>query len=83
MGAGRKRGGMSAIGALEPVRGAGAGAGGVFRPLSAEDEEQQPAEIESLCMNCYRHVSARGGEGLRGGGRFVGGCAVSWPPRTC
>ncbi|XP_014464340.1 zinc finger protein ZPR1 [Alligator mississippiensis] len=50
---------MSAIGALEPVRGAGAGAGGVFRPLSAEDEEQQPAEIESLCMNCYRHGVTR------------------------
>ncbi|XP_074832967.1 zinc finger protein ZPR1 isoform X1 [Carettochelys insculpta] len=39
---------MSAIGELEPVRGEP-----VFRPLSAEDEEQQPAEIESLCMNCY------------------------------
>ncbi|XP_054580868.1 zinc finger protein ZPR1 [Eptesicus fuscus] len=26
----------------------------VFRPLSAEDEGQQPTEIESLCMNCYR-----------------------------
>ncbi|PNJ75846.1 ZPR1 isoform 6, partial [Pongo abelii] len=24
-----------------------------FRPISAEDEEQQPTEIESLCMNCY------------------------------
>ncbi|XP_014323809.1 zinc finger protein ZPR1 isoform X2 [Myotis lucifugus] len=26
----------------------------VFRPFSAEDEGQQPTEIESLCMNCYR-----------------------------
>ncbi|XP_038609752.1 zinc finger protein ZPR1 [Tachyglossus aculeatus] len=27
----------------------------LFRPLSAEDEEQQqPTEMESLCMNCYR-----------------------------
>ncbi|XP_047283760.1 zinc finger protein ZPR1 isoform X1 [Homo sapiens] len=25
----------------------------LFRPISAEDEEQQPTEIESLCMNCY------------------------------
>ncbi|KAM6157666.1 zinc finger protein ZPR1 isoform 2-T2 [Rhynchocyon petersi] len=29
--------------------------GGLFRPISAEDEEQQPTEIESLCMNCYRN----------------------------
>ncbi|EHB11532.1 Zinc finger protein ZPR1 [Heterocephalus glaber] len=27
--------------------------GHLFRPISAEDEEQQPTEIESLCMNCY------------------------------
>ncbi|XP_022368936.1 zinc finger protein ZPR1 isoform X2 [Enhydra lutris kenyoni] len=27
----------------------------LFRPISAEDEEQQPTEIESLCMNCYRN----------------------------
>ncbi|XP_074929693.1 LOW QUALITY PROTEIN: zinc finger protein ZPR1 [Chelonoidis abingdonii] len=41
---------MSAIGQLELVRG-----GPLFRPLSAEDEEQQPDEIESLCMSCYRN----------------------------
>ncbi|XP_022537076.2 zinc finger protein ZPR1 isoform X2 [Astyanax mexicanus] len=27
--------------------------GGVFREISAEDEETQPTEIQSLCMNCY------------------------------
>ncbi|XP_075765901.1 zinc finger protein ZPR1 [Pelodiscus sinensis] len=45
---------MSAIGQLEPVRG-----GPVFRPLSAEDEQQQPDEIESLCMSCYRNGVTR------------------------
>ncbi|XP_050778138.1 zinc finger protein ZPR1 isoform X1 [Gopherus flavomarginatus] len=45
---------MSAIGQLEPVRG-----GPLFRPLSAEDEEQQPDEIESLCMSCYRNGVTR------------------------
>lgn len=35
----------------------------LFRPISAEDEEQQPTEIESLCMNCYRNV--RRGRGPR------------------
>ncbi|XP_067421995.1 zinc finger protein ZPR1 isoform X2 [Emydura macquarii macquarii] len=45
---------MSAIGEQEPVRG-----GPVFRPLSAEDEEQQPAEIESLCMSCHRNGVTR------------------------
>uniref|UniRef100_A0A8C8T4D9 Zinc finger protein ZPR1 n=1 Tax=Peromyscus maniculatus bairdii TaxID=230844 RepID=A0A8C8T4D9_PERMB len=33
--------------------------GPLFRPLSAEDEEQQPTEIESLCMNCYRNGTTR------------------------
>ncbi|KAJ6653190.1 hypothetical protein lerEdw1_010063 [Lerista edwardsae] len=44
---------MSALGALEPA--------GLFRPLSAEDEEQQqqPAEIESLCMACLRQGVTR------------------------
>ncbi|XP_032141341.1 zinc finger protein ZPR1 isoform X3 [Sapajus apella] len=37
----------------------------LFRPISAEDEEQQPTEIESLCMNCYRNV--RRGHGAVGG----------------
>jgi hypothetical protein len=42
----------------------------LFRPISAEDEEQQPTEIESLCMNCYRNVRlGRGREGLRRRGR--------------
>ncbi|CAI9542236.1 unnamed protein product [Staurois parvus] len=31
----------------------------VFREISAEDEEQQPAEIESLCMNCYENGVTR------------------------
>ncbi|XP_066463091.1 zinc finger protein ZPR1 [Eleutherodactylus coqui] len=26
----------------------------VFREISADDEEQQPAEIQSLCMSCYQ-----------------------------
>ncbi|XP_004466045.1 zinc finger protein ZPR1 isoform X1 [Dasypus novemcinctus] len=33
--------------------------GDLFRPISAEDEEQQPTEIESLCMNCYRNGMTR------------------------
>uniref|UniRef100_A0A8D2IU22 ZPR1 zinc finger n=1 Tax=Varanus komodoensis TaxID=61221 RepID=A0A8D2IU22_VARKO len=51
---------MSALGA--PGRAAEEGpaaAGGLFRPLSAEDEEQLPAEIESLCMACYRQGVTR------------------------
>uniref|UniRef100_A0A8V5H6Q7 Uncharacterized protein n=1 Tax=Melopsittacus undulatus TaxID=13146 RepID=A0A8V5H6Q7_MELUD len=39
---------MSALGAVEA-----AGTGSVFRALSAEDGEQRPAEIESLCMKCF------------------------------
>ncbi|XP_032283843.1 zinc finger protein ZPR1 [Phoca vitulina] len=31
----------------------------LFRPFSAEDEEQQPTEIESLCMNCYCNGTTR------------------------
>lgn len=31
----------------------------VFREISADDEEQQPAEIESLCMNCYQNGMTR------------------------
>uniref|UniRef100_A0A672V3J7 Zinc finger protein 259 n=1 Tax=Strigops habroptila TaxID=2489341 RepID=A0A672V3J7_STRHB len=42
---------MSALGAVEA---AGAAGGSLFRPLGAEDGEQRPAEIESLCMNCFR-----------------------------
>uniref|UniRef100_A0A8C8ZLV0 Zinc finger protein ZPR1 n=1 Tax=Prolemur simus TaxID=1328070 RepID=A0A8C8ZLV0_PROSS len=34
-------------------------AGHLFRPISAEDEEQQPTEIESLCMNCYNNGITR------------------------
>ncbi|XP_006833912.1 PREDICTED: zinc finger protein ZPR1 [Chrysochloris asiatica] len=33
--------------------------GSLFRPISAEDEEQQPTEIDSLCMNCYRNGVTR------------------------
>ena len=58
---------MSAGGAVEPGLPAAAaapspapardpGPGHLFRPISAEDEEQQPTEIESLCRNCYRNV---------------------------
>ncbi|XP_063799355.1 zinc finger protein ZPR1 [Pseudophryne corroboree] len=31
----------------------------VFREISAEDEEQQPVEIESLCMSCYQNGVTR------------------------
>ncbi|KAM9258012.1 LOW QUALITY PROTEIN: zinc finger protein ZPR1-like [Cariama cristata] len=44
---------MSALGAVE------AAGGDLFRPLSAEDGEQRPAEIESLCMNCFRNEVTR------------------------
>uniref|UniRef100_A0A8C9PUW4 Zinc finger protein ZPR1 n=1 Tax=Spermophilus dauricus TaxID=99837 RepID=A0A8C9PUW4_SPEDA len=61
---------MSASGAVEPgPPGAAAAlspaptgppsAGHLFRPISAEDEEQQPTEIESLCMNCYSNGMTR------------------------
>lgn len=40
----------------------------LFRPISAEDEEQQPTEIESLCMNCYCNVR-RGGRAWAGTSR--------------
>ncbi|XP_049634128.1 zinc finger protein ZPR1 [Suncus etruscus] len=30
-----------------------------FQPINAEDEEQQPTEIESLCMNCYNNGTTR------------------------
>ncbi|XP_072515181.1 zinc finger protein ZPR1 [Salminus brasiliensis] len=33
--------------------------GGLFKDISAEDEETQPTEIESLCMNCYENGSTR------------------------
>ncbi|KAM9799074.1 zinc finger protein ZPR1 [Syngnathus typhle] len=44
---------MSAI-AQEHVRG-----GSVFKDLSADDEDWQPTEIESLCMNCYQNGTTR------------------------
>ncbi|GAB1294164.1 Zinc finger protein ZPR1 [Apodemus speciosus] len=61
---------MSASGAVQPgPPGAAVGpspaavgspaTGPLFRPLSAEDEEQQPTKIESLCMNCYRNGTTR------------------------
>ena len=63
---------MSAGGAVEPGLPAAAaapspapardsGLGHLFRPISAEDEDQQPTEIESLCMNCYRNVRRESG----------------------
>lgn len=72
------RGAMSAGGAVEPgpVEPTAApssapaqppATGPLFRPISAEDEEQQPTEIESLCMNCYRNVRPGLGRGRRGG----------------
>ncbi|KAL9825987.1 LOW QUALITY PROTEIN: zinc finger protein ZPR1 [Geothlypis trichas] len=45
--------------ALAATAAAAAPAGALFRPLSAEDGEQQPAEIESLCMNCVRNGVTR------------------------
>uniref|UniRef100_A0A8C5L4U8 Zinc finger protein ZPR1 n=1 Tax=Jaculus jaculus TaxID=51337 RepID=A0A8C5L4U8_JACJA len=61
---------MAASGAVEPGPPAAAAApsaaparpssaGPFFRPFSADDEEQQPTEIESLCMNCYRNGMTR------------------------
>nr|XP_031299490.1 zinc finger protein ZPR1 isoform X2 [Camelus dromedarius] len=60
---------MSASGAVEPgppgvaapspAAARAPGPGHLFRPFSAEDEEQQPTEIESLCMNCYRNGMTR------------------------
>ncbi|XP_040890872.1 zinc finger protein ZPR1 [Toxotes jaculatrix] len=38
----------------ESVRG-----GSVFKDISAEDEDGQPTEIESLCMNCYHNGTTR------------------------
>lgn len=67
---------MSALGAVPPAEAAGGPRGErgarepLFRPLSAEDGEQLPAEIESLCMNCFQNV--RGRRGLRGGGPGTG-----------
>lgn len=43
---------MSVI-AEENVRG-----GSVFKEINADDEDSQPTEIESLCMNCYQNVSS-------------------------
>ncbi|KAM9217155.1 zinc finger protein ZPR1 [Leptosomus discolor] len=46
--------------ALEAAAAGGeAAAALLFRPLSAEDGEQRPAEIESLCMNCFRNGVTR------------------------
>ncbi|XP_029429190.1 zinc finger protein ZPR1 isoform X1 [Rhinatrema bivittatum] len=45
---------MSLIGA-EEVRGSGS----LFRDISADDEEQQPVEIESLCMRCHHNGVTR------------------------
>lgn len=57
----------AAAAAPSPVQARQPGTGHLFRPISADDEEQQPTEIESLCMNCYRNVR-RG----RGHGRLEG-----------
>uniref|UniRef100_A0A8C7CEW3 Zinc finger protein ZPR1 n=1 Tax=Oncorhynchus kisutch TaxID=8019 RepID=A0A8C7CEW3_ONCKI len=44
---------MSVI-AEENVRG-----GSVFKEINADDEDSQPTEIESLCMNCYQNGMTR------------------------
>ena len=31
-------------------------AASVFKDISADDEDQAPTEIESLCMNCHEQV---------------------------
>lgn len=33
--------------------------GSVFKELSVEDEDWEPTEIESLCMNCYQNGTTR------------------------
>ncbi|TRY90567.1 hypothetical protein DNTS_018350 [Danionella cerebrum] len=33
--------------------------GSIFKDINAEDEDQQPTVIESLCMNCYENGSTR------------------------
>lgn len=38
----------------EHVRG-----GSVFKDISADDDDWQPTEIESLCMNCYKNGTTR------------------------
>lgn len=38
----------------ENVRG-----GSVFKDIGADDEDWQPTEIESLCMNCYKNGTTR------------------------
>lgn len=35
------------------------GGRGVFKDISAEDDDMQPTVIESLCMNCYENGSTR------------------------
>ncbi|XP_030647950.1 zinc finger protein ZPR1 isoform X2 [Chanos chanos] len=44
---------MSAI-EEEHVRG-----GGIFKDISADDDEMQPTVLESLCMNCYQNGTTR------------------------
>eukprot|EP00069_Balaena_mysticetus_P005697 bmy_18241T0 len=53
------RGLPGAAAAPSPVPARQPGSGHLFRPISADDEEQQPTEIESLCMNCYRNGMTR------------------------
>lgn len=31
--------------------------GVMFKDIHADEEDAQPTEIESLCMNCYENVS--------------------------
>ncbi|XP_059959904.1 zinc finger protein ZPR1 [Mesoplodon densirostris] len=50
---------LGAAAAPSPVQARQPGTGHLFRPISADDEEQQPTEIESLCMNCYRNGTTR------------------------
>uniref|UniRef100_A0A4X2M2M1 Zinc finger protein ZPR1 n=1 Tax=Vombatus ursinus TaxID=29139 RepID=A0A4X2M2M1_VOMUR len=51
--------GSATAAASGPPGGPTLASGHLFHPISAEDEEQQPTEIESLCMNCYGNGMTR------------------------
>ncbi|XP_068936726.1 zinc finger protein ZPR1 isoform X1 [Petaurus breviceps papuanus] len=51
--------GSATASASGPPGGPSLASGNLFHPISAEDEEQQPTEIESLCMNCYGNGMTR------------------------
>ena len=43
----------------EEIKHAGTKTAPVFQNLSADDEDQTPTEIPSLCMNCQKTVRIR------------------------